>query len=800
MDIQNILQQVDAYFEENRGIEAEKLLLESAEQAVREQEDNVLLQLLNELLGYYRETSQRENSFRVAERAIDLAERMGLEGTMPYATTLLNAATAYRAGGRLQDALDCYLEVQELYDKLLSPDDMYMAGLQNNLSLLYQELGEFEKAKKCQLKALGIVEKQNAVYEQAVTCTNLAATCAQLGEQEAFHRYALRAVDIFEKQEVMDSHYAAALSTVGLYHLQQKEYRNALSYYNRALEIVERCVGRNEAYYRLLEYASACRVGLSEDNSPEENGVTFQTDREREALEEPAEGRGLALCRAYYETFGKPMIAEKFPEYEERIAVGLVGKGSDCFGYDDDISRDHDWGPGFCMWMTEEVYDQIGEALQKAYDQLPADFEGYHRAPVVNGSARRGVMRISDFYRRTVGADTYESIDWSNVQDYSLAEAVNGCVFRDDEGIFSDFRKKLQAGYPEQIRLLKIAESAAGFAQAAQYNFPRMGKRGEELTARMMAWEGLKAAMKLQHYLEGKYPPHDKWLYHSLRESRLGRETAELLAEASVSLEMKKKGDAVDYISVEEAVERLGAHLAMEMYGLDIISDIDSYLDHHSQELVYKASLAAKSKEELVDTIARLEFEAFDKVQNEGGRASCQNDWATFSIMRKSQYLTWNRTMLTQYLYDFNREYQLGHNLIEEKYGRMMESTAPERYEEIKDHFPKLTEEKKAIIEQICGMQVGWMEEFSREYPALADNARSIHTYEDNPFDTSYETYLRGELGTYSDKMLELYGRYIVEYAKVEGNLARDIMTNNVKMYGYSDIEEAERKTAAAQA
>lgn len=90
------------------------------------------------------------------------------------------------------------------------------------------------------------------------------------------------------------------------------------------------------------------------------------------------------------------------------------------------------------------------------------------------------------------------------------------------------------------------------------------------------------------------------------------------------------------------------------------------------------------------------------------------------------------------------------------------------------------------------------MEEFAAEYPALADNARSIHTSEDNPFNTSYETYLRGELGTYSDKMLELYGRYIVAYAAEGKNLAYDIMGNSVRMYGYRDIGEAERKTKDA--
>jgi hypothetical protein len=122
----------------------------------------------------------------------------------------------------------------------------------------------------------------------------------------------------------------------------------------------------------------------------------------------------------------------------------------------------------------------------------------------------------------------------------------------------------------------------------------------------------------------------------------------------------------------------------------------------------------------------------------------------------------------------------------------MMESTAPEEYATIKDHFPEIGEQKKAIIETIVGMQVAWMEEFAAEYPYLAGNARSIHTYEDNPWNTSYETYLRGEISTYSDKMLELYGRYIVELSVKGENPAKKIMEQSVLMYGYEGLEDAE--------
>ena len=768
MDIQKIFSQIDKLFEENKREEAEKLIQENIALAMEEQDDNSLLQLLNELLGFYRETGRHEEAALIADRSIAQAERMGLSGTIPYATTLLNVANAYRAGGRLEESLEKYLQVQEIYRRQLPPGDMLEAGFQNNLSLLYQEMGEYGKAKECLLRALQVVKEREPGYELGVTYANLAATCVQMEQLGEAKEYASKAMEVFGKLGIRDSHYAAALSALGAWHFKRQEYQKAEDSYREAMKIVERCNGRNHGYYRLKENAEAC------GKAAEEAGTQA--------------GIGLTLARDYYETYGIPMIRERFGAYEGRIAVGLVGRGSDCFGYDDELSRDHDWGPGFCMWVTDETYREIGPELERAYNALPATYKGYGRGVRVSGRNRRGVLRISEFYRELVGAERYEEINWREVSDASLAAAVNGQVFRDDEGIFTAFRNRLLAGYPENIFYLKLAEAAAKYAQAAEYNFPRMLRRGDGFTARMLVWDGMREAMRLQIYLDGKYPPHDKWLYRCMSESTGGRETAKLIEEISVS------GSEV----LQDKLDALGGYFAEKLYKRDLISDVDSYLDVHSEELIYKASLAEKSSEELVERIARLEFEAFDKVQNEGGRAGCQNDWDTFSIMRKSQYLTWDRTMLLQYLYDFEREYARGHNLITEKYGRMMESTAPEKYEEIKEHFPVLTEEKKRIIEQICALQVQWMEEFAAEYPELADNARSIHTFEDNAFNTSYETYLRGELGTYSDKMLELYGRYIVRYAREERNPVYDIMGNSVKMYGYRNLRDAAERIRAA--
>lgn len=771
MDINGILNQVDDYFAQNQGEKARVLLEESIQQAVEEQDDNSLLQLLNELLGYYREVSLVEESFQIAEQAIVQARRMGLEGTLPYATTLLNVANAYRAGGRLEDSLACYLEVRGIYARLLSSENLLVASLENNLSLLYQEMGDYDHAKECLLRALQIVEAKGEPFETAVTHANLANTCLQLEEMEEALEYAKQAVARFEELEVKDAHYAAALTALGTYYYKKEEKSQAKEYFAKAMQMMEQSLGRNAYYYRLEEYWKACGGAAAEQGASSAKSSSAE--------------QGLVICKSYFETYGRPMLEEKFSDYMDRIAVGLVGKGSDCFGYDDMQSRDHDWGAGFLIWLDDETYEAIGEAMQAEYEKLPTEYQGTKANFRPTERSRRGVMRIGDFYRKLLNASCYEEIDWTQVEDSSLAEAVNGEVFLDACGTFTAFRKELQKGYPERILYMKIAQAAAGFAQCGQYNYGRMYKRGDSFTAQLMLADACRYAMKLCHYIEGKYPPHDKWLRRSTESLPDGAQVIALLEKA-----MK----AATPQETEQWIEQVAQYFAGSMYEKGYISDIESYLGAHTQELLMKADFAALSNEQLVDEIARIEFEAFDKVRNVGGRASCQNDWYTFSIMRKSQYLTWNRTMLLQYLYDFNREFANGHNLIEEKYGRMMQSTAPAEYEQIKDYFPRLTDEKKAIIEQIVALQVGWMEAFEQQYPKLAGNARSIHTTEDNLFNTSYETYLRGELGTYSDKMLELYGRYVVDCARRDGNLAYEIMQNSVRLYGYDSMESAERK------
>lgn len=80
--------------------------------------------------------------------------------------------------------------------------------------------------------------------------------------------------------------------------------------------------------------------------------------------------KGLDLARDYYIQCGRPMIQEKFESYASHITVGLCGEGSECFGFDDEISKDHDFGPAFCMWLDREVMEKTGERLIAEYEAL----------------------------------------------------------------------------------------------------------------------------------------------------------------------------------------------------------------------------------------------------------------------------------------------------------------------------------------------------------------------------------------------------------------------------------------------
>ena len=270
--------------------------------------------------------------------------------------------------------------------------------------------------------------------------------------------------------------------------------------------------------------------------------------------------QGLELARRYYEEFGRAMIAEHFPDYEGRIAVGLAGSGSDCLGFDDDVSADHDSGAGFCLWLTDDDYENIGFRLAREYSKLPTEFMDVPKGRANSyGSSHFGVKSISGFYTPFTGrvGAPETNAEWLYTPEFSLAAAGSGEVFRDDLGEFTAVRERIKNGMPEDVRLKKMAARVIAAAQSGQYNYPRCLAHGETGAAVLAAAEFVRNTASLIYLINRRYAPFYKWLLRGMRGleqlSHLERELSFILTEGNSTEQTRAKSEAIEGVCAELA-------------------------------------------------------------------------------------------------------------------------------------------------------------------------------------------------------------------------------------------------------
>ena len=270
---------------------------------------------------------------------------------------------------------------------------------------------------------------------------------------------------------------------------------------------------------------------------------------------------GLTLAERYFQRHGLPMLMEKFPSHEGRIAAGLIGDGSDCLGFDDEHSRDHDWGPGFCLWLLPDDFQSIGDDLAVEYKRLPLNFEGYQRNTSEWGNGRVGVFEIGNFYRNFIGRPSIPTTDmeWLRIPEKNLAACTAGRVFRDPLGEFSEMQRILRGFYPDDVRLAKIASCCMTAGQSGQYNFPRCTDRGEFFAAQYAETKFSADAMSLVYLLNRRYAPYYKWLSRGLAGlPRLGDFMEEMVTALVLSGTPDAKRHIIDVIC-ETIIEELRA-------------------------------------------------------------------------------------------------------------------------------------------------------------------------------------------------------------------------------------------------
>ena len=290
---------------------------------------------------------------------------------------------------------------------------------------------------------------------------------------------------------------------------------------------------------------------------------------------------GLEISKAYFEAYGAPMLREQFPDLMPLMAAGLTGSGSECFGYDDEISRDHDFEPGFCLFLPGEdrVSRQEAFRLERAYARLPREFMGLSRGlmqPV--GGARRGVMRTAEFFSDKVGAPDglLTPMQWLSTPDSALAEATNGALFYDGLGDVTRIRQAL-ARYPEDVRRKKLAGNLLLMAQSGQYNYQRCIRHGETGAAQLAAVEFVRHTMQTVFLLNGVYQPYYKWCFRAMR----GLPRLSLLAELLEYLLTTDNGEDMAR-DKQDVMEGIAADIIDELQRQEMTKAICGDLEKHA--------------------------------------------------------------------------------------------------------------------------------------------------------------------------------------------------------------------------
>lgn len=311
--------------------------------------------------------------------------------------------------------------------------------------------------------------------------------------------------------------------------------------------------------------------------------------------------KGLELAEKYYATYGRPMLETKFSDVIDQTAAGLVGQGSECLGFDDEISMDHDYGPSFCIWLPRGIYEKYGAKMQEEYEALPQEFMGFSGRVIEDrGQGRVGVLCLEDFYAGILGRSTPPSTneEWIRINEADLATATNGKVFEDRLGKFSEIRDGLLQYYPREVWLRRLVQSMAKAAQAGQYNYARAMKRGERITAEMALTEFIRESMQTVYILNRKYAPYDKWMRRGMKELSVCSEIGDMLdllytiPEPEKAWEGVKPDDYVYNLNTNDGriliIEAVCNIIVQELNEQELSDRQDNFLQNHLQAVLDK--------------------------------------------------------------------------------------------------------------------------------------------------------------------------------------------------------------------
>ena len=390
-----------------------------------------LIEILNEYSGSLRNVGRYDDAIAAIDESLRIYEQSDTYTPQTYATILINLGNTYREKKSYFEAETHLLKAKEIFQSVGDTSYAYI-GLLNNLSLLYRDTNNYETAYALQLEAVQLLEPTEYQVPLAISYNNLYEISKHTKEGRSLSPqiYLDKAAYIL-RREVGTEHpmYAAVLNNRADYEMEQHHYDVALNLYREALPIVKHNYGvESQAYQSVLHNLDYVKDLIK--TLQQETPCHRQT--------------GLELGRELAHQVAQD-IELNLPDLVPHICLALVGTGSECLGFDDAISEDHDFTKRCQLFLPADTY-------KANTDRLHSYFKNYAYGAVQ-------IESISDFYKRyTLYPEGPQcEKEFRRIPQDLLCTATNGEVFLDNFGSFTHIRQRLLAYYPEDIRLRKIA-------------------------------------------------------------------------------------------------------------------------------------------------------------------------------------------------------------------------------------------------------------------------------------------------------------------------------------------------------
>ena len=222
------------------------------------------------------------------------------------------------------------------------------------------------------------------------------------------------------------------------------------------------------------------------------------------------------------------------------MRLARLGSGSDVLGFDDAMSRDHDWGCRLTLLVDGADRAAIPEVSQLLERELPKFYRGFPvRFPVTWDSSfthKVEIATVADFAASRLGIDPTIELsvaDWLILTGQSVLEVTAGPVFVDRTAELAQARARLN-WYPPDIERYVLA---AGWQRLSQ-EMPMVGRtaeHGDEIGSRMLSTRLADDLISLAFTLSRQWPPYPKWRGTAFRALPVAADLAGLLIAAETA-------------------------------------------------------------------------------------------------------------------------------------------------------------------------------------------------------------------------------------------------------------------------